>query len=180
MKTKETVQKKTYLREIKQIYASSKPEGEREYVCQTRRELAEFYSSHQFTFVFLHNRYRKLKYMQETEGGNYLGFCLGLLPGIVTYAIDGGCDLTSATLFLIYIITLAVSGVICALLLEYVSKTYIDIFMTTKKMYIEPYEIELIKAALQEQHGFQVDSKTSENFGDCKDKESSDLLYKEL
>ena len=158
MKTKEYKQNRDHVKAIHQIYSSSKENGECQYINQTKTELRNFYESNEFNFSFLHNRYRDLLFRQKLEGSNFMSFTLGLLPCVITGVIDLASDLSSLFLCLIFIFLLILNSITCVFYIEWASKSYKSIFMSTRRLYIEPFELQLIEETMRKQHQITIPS----------------------
>lgn len=139
---------KQYTKRVNSLYVENESTSELENIVEIKGRLDHFYLTEKdnLGFDILNKRRQKLKTQQLFEATNYLSLFIGMVASIAASEIIGFTALPTIPTFFSKII---LSIIFIFILFHFFIRTSSTLFLTNRREYCEPYELELIESLIK-------------------------------
>ena len=139
---------KQYTTRVNSLYVENESASKLENIIEIKDRLDHFYRTEKdnLGFDILNERRQKLKSQQLFEATNYLSLFIGMVASIAASEIIGFTALPTVPTFFSKIV---LSIVFIFSLFHFFIRTSSTLFLTNRREYCEPYELELIDSLIK-------------------------------
>lgn len=139
---------KQYAKRVRSLYIENESVSELENIVEIKGQLDHFYLTEKdnLSFNILNKRRKKLKTQQLFEATNYLSLFIGMVASIAASEIIGFTAFPTIPTFFSKIV---LSIVFIIILFHFFIQTSSTLFLTNRREYCEPYELELIDTTIK-------------------------------
>lgn len=155
---------KQYTKRVSSLYIENESVSELENIVEIKGRLERFYliEKDNLGFNILNKRRKKLKTQQLYEATNYLSLFIGMVASIAASEIIGFTELPTIPTFFSKIV---LSIVFIFIQFHFFMQTNSTLFLTNRREYCEPYELELIDTVIKYLEDELKDAKATKSTG---------------